>query len=157
MSTERPKVVVMQSIELPQRYWAKVDKRGECWLWVGARNDSGYGVIGARSITGRSHEYAHRLMFWHEGGELAPGEVVDHTCGKGHAGCVTPGHLRALSMRNNSSTAAPDTQCRHCGGPRWQQPSGKWVCKPCRAKYHADYTAKNRDHINQQRRLRRAP
>ena len=27
------------------QFWAKVDKSGDCWLWMGNRNNLGYGTL----------------------------------------------------------------------------------------------------------------
>lgn len=58
----------------------------ECWYWLGAVNDRGYGVfrLGSRLVM------AHRYMFHFEHGRPAAGMVL-HTCGK--KSCVNPQHL----------------------------------------------------------------
>lgn len=28
-----------------ERFWAKVDTSGDCWVWLGALNEQGYGVV----------------------------------------------------------------------------------------------------------------
>ena len=138
---------VMQ-IDLPQRFWDKVDKEAEpCQTWTGARNDSGYGVIGSmQDVTGKSHEYAHRLMFWAHGGTLEDGEVVDHSCGRGRLGCVDPDHLQACLFGENAAQGPlkfAKKICPKCEGPRVQRwKAGKkagWVCKPCTADYMKEY------------------
>ena len=150
---------VMQTIDLPSRYWAKVDQSSECWIWTGARNDSGYGVIGSmQKITGRSHEYAHRLMFWHSGQTLREGEVVDHSCGRGKDGCVTPAHLRPLKSEQNQREGHRHTKlvCDACGENRTPRNDGRgFYCVPCTAEYQKAYQEKNRDRLNEKRRLRR--
>lgn len=150
----------MQIHALPQRYWDKVDKSGTCWIWIGARNDHGYGVIGAKQITGKPYEYAHRLMFWHHGGILKENEVVDHNCGQGSKGCVTPSHLRALDRNINNGQGGWKTRklvCDKCGGHRKQKASKKeYFCPSCERDYQRKYNAKNRTQINARRRKRRA-
>jgi hypothetical protein len=39
-----------------ERFWAKVEKTGGCWLWQGYRNKNGYGMF---RMNGRAH-LAHR-------------------------------------------------------------------------------------------------
>jgi hypothetical protein len=58
----------------------------ECWYWLGAVNDRGYGVfrLGSHLVM------AHRHMFKIEHGRPPAGMVL-HTCGK--KSCVNPRHL----------------------------------------------------------------
>lgn len=70
----------------PDRFWAKVDRRGddECWPWLGAISTQGYGRAGKRG-------YAHRLAY-----ELAVGSIPDeleirHACD--NPPCCNPAHL----------------------------------------------------------------
>ncbi|WP_437723710.1 HNH endonuclease [Sorangium sp. So ce861] len=58
----------------------------ECWYWLGAVNDRGYGVfrLGSRIVM------AHRHMFEIEHGRPPAGMVL-HSCGK--KSCVNPRHL----------------------------------------------------------------
>jgi len=58
----------------------------ECWYWLGAVNDRGYGVF----RLGRRIVMAHRHMFEIEHGRPPAGMVL-HTCGK--KTCVNPRHL----------------------------------------------------------------
>jgi hypothetical protein len=45
--------------ELQRRFWAKVDKSGDCWLWTGAKVNWGYGQF----RVGKGHMLAHRFSF----------------------------------------------------------------------------------------------
>jgi len=81
------------------RFWAKVDKRGECWRWTAGKSHDGYGRF---SYGGRGgHEpYAHRVAFVLAGRRLPAGYVVDHIC---HVrDCVRPEHLRAVTVKQNN-------------------------------------------------------
>lgn len=77
----------------PGMAWLKahVSYSGEdCLIWPQSRNHQGYGQVG---LNGKVHK-AHRIMCALAHGE-PPAENFEaaHSCGKGHAGCVHPGHL----------------------------------------------------------------
>lgn len=68
------------------RFWANVDKSGECWEWAGTRNKQGYGVVtafGCRS--------AHRASWTEANGPIPRGMVICHKCD--NPPCVRPDHL----------------------------------------------------------------
>lgn len=75
-----------------ERFWAKVDKSGECWLWTGARSRSsdgspGYGNFRAAGENISSHRFSWVLAF----GEVPVGKLVLHRCDVRN--CVNPEHL----------------------------------------------------------------
>lgn len=80
-----------------ERFWKKVDRRGpdECWPWIGALNDSGYGAIwdGTRLV------YAHRLSWMLHGGTIPDKFQVDHLCR--NRACVNPAHLDIVTHIDN--------------------------------------------------------
>jgi hypothetical protein len=77
------------------RFWSKVASQGDCWVWFGALNDDGYGVIwdGTRLV------YAHRLMYRWAFGEVPVGLTIDHLCRV--RACVNPIHLEPVTNREN--------------------------------------------------------
>ena len=83
----------MDSECLEKRFWARVDKTGDCWLWTG--NDSnGHGRLrirkNEREETGFGAEASAHLVVWwliHHSRE----KFVDRTCG--NTLCVRPEHL----------------------------------------------------------------
>jgi HNH endonuclease len=85
------------------RFMSNVDTSGDCWLWLGAKNGSGYGSFG--------NHMAHRWSHEHFNGPVT-GLVVMHSCDT--PACVKPTHLStgshsenmqdmARKMRNNTS------------------------------------------------------
>lgn len=72
---------------LASRFWAKVEKADGCWLWVGAKNRKGYGVINTAS----GMSLAHRVSFVLSGAPIPSAKHVLHQCDT--PACVNPAHL----------------------------------------------------------------
>lgn len=78
------------------RFWAKVDKSGSCWLWADAPNDDGYGRL---KVNGR-HVLAHRFSWDLHGLRDISGVGLDHKCH--NRLCVNPAHLRPATQAQNN-------------------------------------------------------
>lgn len=78
----------MKGQPLSHRLWAKVDKSGDCWLWTGKVNDSGYGVI--RNVLGVETK-CHRVAYVLANGYIPHGLCVLHRCDNRR--CCNPSHL----------------------------------------------------------------
>lgn len=87
---------------LEERFWAKaaIASDTECWPWLAAIGNSGYG----RFKVGPHNRYAHRVAYTFTYGEPPNGLVVDHLCE--NTTCVNPSHLEAVTQAENLRRSA---------------------------------------------------
>src|ERR1700743_3839012 len=70
-------------------YWGNVRRTDDCWLWLGATVEYGYGVFG-HGGRGVIH-YAHRISWEINNGVIPKGLFVLHKCD--NPPCTNPDHL----------------------------------------------------------------
>lgn len=117
------------------RFWSNVDKTGDCWLWLRAKDAKGYGRVGWGGKVLLAHRVAYELFF----GQIPDGLPLDHLCRV--PACVNPGHLEPVPTRENtargvhpSATALRENRCvnGHNYTPentyRWR---GERQCRQC--------------------------
>lgn len=76
---------------LAERFWRKVDKSGECWVWTGCRHVAGYGRFNTQDAQWSGVVYAHRMAWELTHGPIPPGLHVLHRCD--NPPCCNPEHL----------------------------------------------------------------
>lgn len=87
---------------LAARFWESVDKDGPapqhlphigpCWLWTGAKNNMGYGLVRCESDSGKwALKLTHRVSWEISSGEIPGALCVLHRCDTPL--CVRPAHL----------------------------------------------------------------
>src|SRR4029077_1183882 len=103
------------SMPLEERFWARVDTSGDCWIWTGKVNPvTGYGAfsLGQRGKTTGAHRYSMELT------DDPPGaRYVDHQCRV--RTCVNPAHLRCVTpyinvTENTSNQSMHRRNCDTC-------------------------------------------
>ena len=90
------------------RFWDKVDKSGDCWMWTAYKDQKGYGRFGI----GSKLYSAHRLSYEWSYGDFDKKLCVCHTCD--NPGCVNPEHLWLGTRRDNNIDR--DNKGRHNNG-----------------------------------------
>lgn len=48
----------MSAKQTAETFWARVDKTGDCWLWTGAKNNTGYGTVAWDGVVYTAHRLA---------------------------------------------------------------------------------------------------
>jgi hypothetical protein len=80
------------------RFWDRIIKDGDCWLWAGPTGGNGYG-IGGYGVAGAHH--AHRAAWILANGKTIPQDMqIDHLCR--NRLCVNPSHLELVSCLVNN-------------------------------------------------------
>lgn len=88
-----------------ERFLRKVQKTATCWLWTGAKNEQGYGVV-SRSTYGEwlAHRASHLLFV----GPIPEGGWLRQACG--NRLCVNPEHLQATGRRKSIDQTRPESE-----------------------------------------------
>lgn len=104
------------------RFWAKVDKSGDCWEWTASRWPVGYGrFVVASRITASAHRIAYEICV----GPIPEGWLIDHKCF--NRGCVNPAHLRLATYKQNAENKSGRRSDNTSGvsGVYWKK--NKWA------------------------------
>jgi len=108
-----------------QRFWLKVDKSGDCWLWTGSLDTWQYGQV---RIAGRN-VLVHRFSYELHVGPIPEGYTIDHraSCPK-H--CVNPAHLRLATMKQqNENRGAQANSKSGVRGVHYRKDRDRWAAQ----------------------------
>ena len=117
-----------------------------CWLWTGALDGKGYGIVCRPRIRGMTqlHHFAHRVMYEKFRGPIPEGLTLDHLCANRQ--CVSPWHLepvtREMNIMRGMGAAAQNARKMRC--PRGHEFTAgqrvahgrpvQWrICRECQA------------------------
>lgn len=83
-----------------ERFWKKVDKSGDCWVWTASRcgSNKAYGRYKADG-----HTLAHRFSYELHFGPIPPKMSIHHKCR--NTLCVRPEHLACVTQTVNNLEA----------------------------------------------------
>jgi hypothetical protein len=113
-----------------ERFWSKVDKSGDCWVWTANSLKSGYGLFRAKRNGRWANEPAHRVSFSLAHGDIPAGLEIDHVCRT--RSCVRPDHLRAVTHKQNLENADPKGNANSTSGVRgvsWSKSKQRWIAR----------------------------
>lgn len=89
---------------LEDRLWTRVHRTDDCWLWTGAVDTNGYGVL---SVGGGQLKRAHCVSWVLSYGPIPQGMLVCHNCPDGdNPRCCRPDHLFLGTQEDNMRDAA---------------------------------------------------
>lgn len=107
-----------QNIKVAEVFWSKVQRTSGCWLWLGPKDQDGYGIF---SSTRLKVQRAHRAAWVLVNGSIPTGLCVLHSCDV--PCCVNPDHLWLGSNldnvkdRTNKGRSAKGAQNGHATKP----------------------------------------
>lgn len=96
-----------------ERFWVKVDRTQDCWIWLGLRKkNSRYGKFWANGKMMPTHRYSYEQS----NGPIPVGLEIDHLCRRPE--CIRPDHLEAVTHRENNKRSKSITSLNsvktHC-------------------------------------------
>lgn len=101
------------------RFWEKVDRSGECWVWTGSRHPHGYGSCSRMEGETRAHRAAWVLSH----GPIPNGLFVLHRCD--NPPCVNPEHLFLGTQRDNNNDKVAKGRASGGSSPGERNPSAR--------------------------------
>jgi len=81
---------------IADRFWSRVDKSGDCWIWTAGVIQQGYGGFHpSKGVMVLAHRWAYEQLV----AVIPEGLVIDHLCRVRR--CVNPAHLEPVTNGEN--------------------------------------------------------
>lgn len=92
-----PLAITCMTMDDTARFWSYVSQRepSECWPWLSAATDEGYGMFGLGGKTTGAHRISYELAV----APIPEGLEIDHLCR--NPTCVNPKHLEPVTHLEN--------------------------------------------------------
>lgn len=97
---------------MTKTFWEKVNKTKNCWEWIGAKTDFGYGMIKRKGRKVVMHRFSWEL---HKG-KIPKGLFVLHKCD--NPPCVNPDHLFLGTQKDNMQDMFKKGRANHKSGEK---------------------------------------
>ena len=109
-------------LTLEQRFWSKIRKTPDCWVWTAVTDSNGYGLI---RVDGRMRS-THRVAWELTNEPIPDGMFLDHRCG--NPLCVNPAHLRVTTRSQNGQhrTVTNKNNASGIRGVCWDKRANAW-------------------------------
>lgn len=122
----------------------RLDKSGDCWIWVKGKDRGGYGQCHASKYAKklgvtRAHQMAH--VVWN--GKIPKGKIVCHKCD--NPSCCNPNHLYAGTWKSNVHDCLKRGRYRNGVNPKVDyneilKYKGKKTCFQVSKKYNISFS-----------------
>lgn len=109
----KPLTTLRTMMTLEQKFWVRVNKTADCWLWTGNLDDDGYGRLRVPTGHLRAHIYSYEL----HNNAVPTGMVVRHLCHNRR--CVNPDHLALGTPKENVHDSIRDKRMAYGTKHRW--------------------------------------
>jgi hypothetical protein len=118
----------------PQRFFSKIIKENDCWIWTGATMKNGYGKLSGSGHGGENLIAAHRASWILHKGPIPEGLDVCHQCDTPE--CVNPEHLFIGTRLDNMKDCV--SKGRSCRGEKHGNAKLTWSAVSAMKEQRAD-------------------
>lgn len=117
---------LFRGLSAEERFFRQVRKTDGCWLWMGGRDQDGYGIFKGE-VGGVMFVRAHRFSHAFHTGDLLHGMHILHSCD--NPSCVNPDHLSSGTNADNMRDKIAKGRARAAPGDK----SGRAVLSEAQA------------------------